>query len=64
MMEEIVVVGYRSNQIDETAIKEDLSVLEDEIERVLKQLEGFKPGTKDGQPVDVRMTLPVMFKLG
>jgi hypothetical protein len=37
--------------------------LEIEVERVVRKLGLFTPGTKNGKPVDVRMTLPVSFKI-
>lgn len=32
--------------------------------RVLKNLKAFKPGIKDGKPVRVYCTIPIMFELG
>ena len=37
--------------------------LDQEAVRVIKAMPQWKPGTQDGQPVNVRYTLPVVFKL-
>jgi TonB family protein len=37
--------------------------LDAEAVRAVKQLRGWNPGTKNGQPVNTRYTLPVNFKL-
>jgi TonB family protein len=63
MMKEIVVVGYANASNGQVDNVKDLSSLEKEVERVGKQLGQFTPGTKNGKPVDVRMTLPVTFKI-
>jgi TonB family protein len=63
VLNEIVVVGYSKSKEEPSNLK-NIPVLVEEVTRVLKQMDNFIPGMKDGQPVDVRMTLPVMFKLG
>jgi TonB family protein len=63
LMQEIVVVGYASNQSDVALEQGDRSILEEEVARVLKEVAEFIPAEKDGEPVDVRMTLPVTFKI-
>ncbi len=37
--------------------------LDEEAVRVIKSMPKWKPGTQKGQPVNVRYTLPVVFKL-
>ena len=37
--------------------------LDEEAIRVIKSMPKWKPGTQDGKPINVRYTLPVMFKL-
>jgi TonB-dependent SusC/RagA subfamily outer membrane receptor len=61
-LKEIVVVGYSKSEEEPSSLK-NIPVLAEEVIRVLKQMDNFKPGIQDGQPVDVRMTLPVTFKL-
>jgi protein TonB len=62
LMEEIVVVGYFYTGI-QSVPNQDLSVLEKESKRALQILHKFNPATKDGIPVDTRLTLPIRFKL-
>jgi TonB family protein len=65
LLEEIVVVGYSNaeNNNEQTSENQELSLLEEEVIRNIKLMDNFKPGTKNGEPVEVRMTLPVTFKL-
>jgi hypothetical protein len=63
MMKEIVVTGYANASNGSVDNVKDLSSLEIEVERVVRKLGLFTPGTKNGKPVDVRMTLPVSFKI-
>jgi len=63
LLEEIVVVGYPTKENNQQTGDNDLSMLEDEVVRVLKEIDKITPLTKDGKPVDTRMTLPATFKL-
>ena len=62
MLEEIVVVGY-VREIFGTTHDSDIKLLENECRRVISYLGKFTPGMKNGKPIDVRLTLPVIFKL-
>jgi len=59
---EIVVVGYSKSKEEPSNLK-NIPVLVEEVTRVLKQMDKFIPGMKDGNPADARITLPVTFKL-
>lgn len=63
LIQEMVVVGY-SEKNTPAEIKNDLSIIQKECERVIALLDDFNPGQKDGKPVDTKMTIPVTFKLG
>jgi TonB-dependent SusC/RagA subfamily outer membrane receptor len=63
IMNQVVVVGYLTGGIEQRKSIENYPVLADEVIRVLKTLGDFEPGKKDSKPVDVRMTLPVSFRL-
>jgi len=62
LLKEIVVIGYSDNGTSTTK-NADLSVIQEECERVIGLLGDFNPGKKDGKLTDVRMTLPMTFKI-
>ncbi|MFH0894798.1 MAG: M56 family metallopeptidase, partial [Bacteroidota bacterium] len=56
--------------VDKTGKVKDVTVkksvdpeLDAEALRVIKMMPNWKPGKKDGQPIDIQLTLPVSFKL-
>ena len=61
--DEIVVVGYAGENSVEIKNK-NVGVLLEEAVRVIKASKEWSPGMKDGHPVNVRMTIPINFKLG
>jgi hypothetical protein len=61
LMEEIVVVAYKDGK--DKVGEQDLSILEEECERLAKLLGDFNPGTKDGKAISTKLTIPVTFKL-
>jgi outer membrane biosynthesis protein TonB len=63
LLEEIVVVGYPAEGTTPNPKIEDMSVLEEEVIRTIKLLDEITPIEKDGKPIDIRLTLPVTFKL-
>jgi hypothetical protein len=62
LMSEIVVVGYMGSDA-KNPVSNDLSLLNNEAEQIMKLIGDFNPGEKDGKAINTRMTLPITFKL-
>ncbi|MDN5212661.1 M56 family metallopeptidase [Fulvivirgaceae bacterium BMA12] len=60
----IVVVGYLNQNETFQATKKDMQSLEDEVKSVVRKLDRFTPGKKDGKNVDVKITIPFRFRIG
>jgi TonB family protein len=61
-----LVVNKDGKVSDIALVKEkttEYTTLNEEALRVIRQLPDFEPGTQDGKPVNVRMVLPIKFKL-
>lgn len=62
MLEEVVVVGYVYESIP-WKINSNLTILQTESERAIGLIGRFKPGKKDGMPIDTRLTIPITFRI-
>jgi TonB family protein len=56
-------VGTDGKVRDSKIVKGIHSLFDAEVLRVLRAMPSFKPGSQNGQPVAVQMTVPVTFKL-
>jgi periplasmic protein TonB len=63
----VVLVSFtvtKTGKVADVKVKRGVDdLLDAEALRVIKGMPDWKPGEKDGQPVDVAMVLPVSFKL-
>ena len=57
------VVDKEGDTIDVVAVKGISKECDEEAVRVISMMEKWKPGLQRGQPVKVRMVLPILFKL-
>ena len=66
-LDEVVVVAYnngdKASPAPEKQLKAAVKSLDDEAIRLFNSMPKWKPGTKDGKPVDVELTLPLSFHL-
>ena len=57
-------INHEGKVKDAEVVKGVHKLLDAEALRVVKEMPEWQPGEEDGKPVNVRYTLPVIFKLG
>jgi len=59
----VTFIVNENGKIDKINVKSDYDFLNEEMKRVLSEIPVMQPAKKDGQPIKIKYTLPVLFEI-